>query len=160
HLDEESAPTAAEAIRRSTGLESYQKDPLLAALELRFPALRAEGAGAGPLYATAESIEAKRAELKRLTEVEIPANRKAIAEARAMGDLRENFEYKSARDRHEYLNARLASLHRDLGRARPIDFAGIDSSEVRIGARVRLEGRATPRTFAVLGPWESQPEAG
>ena len=41
---------------------------------------------------------------------------KAIAEARAMGDLRENFEYKSARDRHEYLNARLASLHRDLGR--------------------------------------------
>lgn len=160
HFDEETAPAAAEAIRRSSGLEAYSKDPLLAALELRFPSLRGDGGGAGPLYATAESIEAKRAELKRLTEVEIPANRKAIAEARAMGDLRENFEYKSARDRHEYLNARLASLHRDLGRARPIDFSGIDASEVRIGARVRLEGGGKPRTFTVLGPWESQPEAG
>lgn len=160
HLEPEQGPTALEAIRRASGLESYQKEPLASALVMRFPELREENAG-GPLYATAEAITAKREELRRLTEVEIPANRKAIEEARAMGDLRENFEYKSARERHEYLNTRVAALHRDLGRARPIDFAAVDTSEVRIGARVHVaaaDGRQ--RTLSLLGPWDSRPEDG
>lgn len=159
-LDAEQAPAALEALERATTLEPYQRDPAINALRLRFPAL-VDAAASTPLYATAPAIGAKRAELKRLAEVEIPANRKAIEEARALGDLRENFEYKSARQRHEYLNARLAALHRDLGRVRPIDFGSLDTAEVRIGARVRLlaeDGRE--RSFAVLGPWESRPEEG
>jgi transcription elongation GreA/GreB family factor len=59
------------------------------------------------------------------------------------------------------LNARVAALHRDLSRARPIEFGRIDTTEVRIGARVRLvalDGRE--RSFAVLGPWDSRPEDG
>ncbi len=159
-LDTDQAPAALEALERSTALEAYQRDPLINALRLRFSNLVDAGAST-PLYAATASIADKRAELKRLAEVEIPTNRKAIEEARALGDLRENFEYKSARQRHEYLNARLAALHRDLGRVRPIDFASLDVSEVRIGARVRLvddEGRE--RSFAVLGPWESRPEEG
>lgn len=159
-LDEVAAASALEAVRRATALEAYQKDALTAALELRFPTLRGES-GAGPLYSTPEAIQAKQAELKHLTEKEIPANRKAIAEARAMGDLRENFEYKSARERHEYLNARVAVLHRDLARARPIDFSALDPSEVRIGTRVQLaaeDGRR--RELALLGPWDSRPEEG
>jgi transcription elongation GreA/GreB family factor len=160
HLDEEQATSALEAIRRSSALAAYQKDSLSNALVLRFPGLREE-TSAGPLYSTAAAIAAKRAELKHLTEVEIPANRKAIEEARAMGDLRENFEYKAARQRHEYLNARVASLHRDLGRARPIDFANLDASEVRIGTRVYFlakDGRS--RELSLLGPWDSRPEEG
>jgi len=159
-LDSEQAPAALEALERATALEPYQRDPAINALRLRFPAL-VDAAAATPLYATGPAIDAKRAELKRLAEVEIPANRKAIEEARALGDLRENFEYKSARQRHEYLNARLAALHRDLGRVRPIDFRSLDTAEVRIGARVRLlaeDGRE--RSFCVLGPWESRPEEG
>ena len=161
-LGEAEAPAAAEAVRRAAGLEAYQRDALTAALELRFPSLRAaETEATRPLYATAEAIAAKRAELKRLGDVEIPANRKAIAEARAHGDLRENFEYKAARERHEYLNARVAALHRDLGRVRTIDFSALDLAEVRIGARVRLEGGpGGARAVAVLGPWESRPEEG
>ncbi len=160
HLEESAAASALEAIRRTSALESYQKDALSNGLLLRFPALRGESP-AGPLYSTAEAIAAKQAELKHLTEKEIPANRKAIAEARAMGDLRENFEYKAARERHEYLNARVAALHRDLGRARPIDFRAVDASEVRIGTRIQLaapDGRH--RELAVLGPWDSRPEEG
>jgi transcription elongation GreA/GreB family factor len=161
-LGEAEAPAAAEAVRRASGLEAYQRDALTAALELRFPALRAaDGGAARPLYASAEAIAAKRAELKRLSDVEIPANRKAIAEARAHGDLRENFEYKAARERHEYLNARVAALHGDLARVRVIDFAALDPAEVRIGARVRLEGPGgEARGFTILGPWESRPEEG
>lgn len=160
HLEEDQAKSALESIRRSAALETYQKEPLANALLLRFPILREESTG-GPIYSTAEAIAAKRSELKRLQEVEIPANRKAIEEARAMGDLRENFEYKSARERHEYLNARVAALHRDLGRARPIEFAKLDPSEVRIGCRVHLVGEAgIERAFTLLGPWDSQPEKG
>ncbi len=160
HLGEEHAQAALEALLRSTALEPYHRDPLANALRLRFSALREEESG-GPLYSTAAAIAEKRTELKRLAEVEIPANRKAIEEARAMGDLRENFEYKSARQRHEYLNARVAALHRDLGRARPIEFGRLDMSVVRIGARVSLialDGRE--RSFSILGPWDSSPEDG
>jgi transcription elongation GreA/GreB family factor len=103
-------------------------------------------------------VDAKRAELQQILSVEIPANRKAIEEARAMGDLRENFEYKSARQRHEYLNARAASLNSDLQRVRLIEPGGMDTSEARIGTCLHLKGGAAPRVVTILGPWESKPE--
>jgi len=160
HLDASQAAAALELVQRSPALETYQRDPLANALRLRFASLK-DDSDEGPLYATAESIAAKQEELARLKSQEIPANRKAIEEARALGDLRENFEYKSARQRHEYLNARVATLHRDLGRSRPIEFARLDTSEVRIGCRVELVGPdGGPRRFSILGPWESRPEAG
>ena len=156
HLTPEQASQAEDAVARAAGLEPYQREQLVNALELRFHALRKETQTA--LYATPGSIEAKRDELKQILSVDIPANRKAIEEARALGDLRENFEYKSARQRHEYLNARAASLNADLSRARPIETAGIDLSEVRIGSKVRLANAGRERTLTILGPWESKPE--
>ena len=157
HLTPEQAAQAEEAVVRAAGLEPFQREQLVNALELRFRTLRKETETA--LYATPESIAAKRVELKQILAVDIPANRKAIEEARAMGDLRENFEYKSARQRHEYLNARATSLNAELARARPIETTGIDVSEARIGSRVRLaDGAGEERTITILGPWESQPE--
>jgi transcription elongation GreA/GreB family factor len=138
-------------------LEPYRREQLINAIHLRFDALRKE-TGPSPLYATAESAAAKQAELQQIMTVEIPANRKAIAEARALGDLRENFEYKAARQRHEYLNARAAALNGELRRVRIIDTAGMDASEVRIGTRVELERAGTRRVLTLLGPWESKPE--
>jgi transcription elongation GreA/GreB family factor len=160
HLTEDQAAQAEEAIQRAAPLEPYQREQLVAAIHLRFHALRKE-TGPPPLYATPESVEAKRSELQQILSVDIPANRKAIEEARALGDLRENFEYKSARQRHEYLNARAASLNSDLSRVRIIDTTGMDASEVRIGVRVRLSGGhggRGERTITILGPWESKPE--
>ena len=162
HLGQDQAASARDAIHRAPGLEGYERDALTAALELRFPALR-KGATADsePLYATAASIAAKRAELDHLMKVELPANRKAIEEARALGDLRENFEYKSARQRHEFLSALATQLNRDLGRARPIDLALADPTEVRVGTRVTLRADGgEERTLTILGPWESAPERG
>lgn len=159
HLTEEQGAAADEALHRTPGLEGYQRDALRNALRLRFPSL--QEAVVQHLYATAEAIEARRRELRELREVEIPANRKAIEEARALGDLRENFEYKAARQRHEYLSARVAALERDLARARPIDFGSIDASAVRIGTRVRCRGPSgEEQTYTILGPWDSQPEEG
>ena len=161
HLGREQAVAAREAIHRTAGLEAYQRDNLNQALELRFPELRGESRTSDVLHALPASIAAKRAELDRITKRELPANRRAIEEARAMGDLRENFEYKAARQRHEVLSAMATELDRDLHRARPIDLAAIDPGQVRVGTRVTLavDGGAT-REVIVLGPWESAPERG
>ncbi|MFL6197375.1 MAG: GreA/GreB family elongation factor [Thermoanaerobaculia bacterium] len=157
HLTEDQASQAEEAVQRASNLEPYQREQLVNAIHLRFQGLRKES-GPPPLYATAEAVESKRAELQQILSRDIPANRKAIEEARAMGDLRENFEYKSARQRHEYLNARAAALNGELSRVRLIDTAGVDDSEVRIGSRLRLTGPAGERVITILGPWESKPE--
>ena len=157
-LDASQAPQAEEAVGKAGALDDYQREALRNAIHLRFPELRQVEQ---PLYATPEAIAARREELRQLLEKEIPTNRKAIEEARALGDLRENFEYKSARQRHEYLAARAAALHRDLGRARPLDPAKVETAAVRVGTRLRLAGPAgEERWLTVLGPWDSEPEKG
>ncbi|MDY7092513.1 MAG: GreA/GreB family elongation factor [Acidobacteriota bacterium] len=156
-LEEGQAEQAATAVDRAPGLEEYQRSALTSALELRFSSLRKETEA--PLYATRDKIEEKRKEFQHLKSVELPANRKAIEEARAMGDLRENFEYKSARQRHEYLSARVAGLNHDLSRVQPIDLSFSESSEVRVGTRLKLKtDGGEERTLTILGPWESEPE--
>ena len=154
-LDDDLAAQAAKAVDRAP-LERMVRTALSEALELRFPALRDRTATT--LYALLESIAAKREELKRLLEEEIPANRRAIETAREMGDLRENFEYKAARQRHEYLAARAESLQRDLTRARPIEAPGDSPLTVRLGCRADLEGEGGERSLTILGPWESDPD--
>ncbi len=156
-LPEDDARAALEAVERST-LEDYQREPLVNSLEMRFASLRKEGDDA--LYALPASIAARQEEVRQLREVEIPENRQAIQEAAALGDLRENFEYKSARQRHEYLSARLAGLVADLARVRPIDLASLGADQVRIGSTVVLDGEEGQREITILGPWESDPEAG
>ena len=96
-----------------------------------------------------------------MIEVEIPTNRKAIAEARELGDLRENFEYKSARQRHEYLNARVEALQRDLERVRPFDPDTTSVDEIRIGSSLILRnGSGKEISLTIMGPWESDPDRG
>ena len=124
---------------------------------MKFPALR--GPAREYIYSTAEAIEAKRQELTNLKQVELPANAEAMRAAKDHGDLSENFEYHAARQRHEYLSARIGSLSDELSRSRALDPTRIDTSEVRVGTRVTLRdptGAARPAT--VLGPWDSRPE--
>jgi transcription elongation GreA/GreB family factor len=155
-LNEDQAQQADQALYRAP-VEEYLRTPLITALHLRFPSLRREEEA--PLYATAGAIARRQDELQQLLEVEIPANRRAIEEARALGDLSENFEYKSARQRHEYLSARVSALSQDLGRVRPFDPPTGEISEVRLGCQVELHhDDELPRTLILLGPWESQPD--
>ena len=99
-------------------------------------------------------------EFDKMKNVEIPATLKAIQIAREMGDLRENFEYKAARQRQEYLSARLSELSSELQRVRVIEPDKVDASEVRIGTRVSLRNGDVQREVVILGPWESDPERG
>ncbi len=109
------------------------------------------------LVATAGAIEAKRAELKNLLEVEIPRTLKGINAAAAEGDLRENFEYHMLRDRQELLSARAAKIQRELGEVRVLEPGAADASRVNIGTVVRFEGLdGTPvEPLTILGPWDA-----
>lgn len=156
HLTLDQATSALETVKKSPGLEDYHREPLINAIQLRFPDLHKSKEK--PLYATEGSIKTKRAELKHLAEVELPENRVAIESARELGDLRENFEYHAARRRHEYLSDRAGKLESDLRRVRQIEPSNVDGSEIIIGAVIHFKGGGEDVTYTLLGPWESDPE--
>jgi transcription elongation GreA/GreB family factor len=144
------------ALDRVGSLEEHRRATVREALLMKFPELRAPAREW--LYATAEAIAARRSELDKLKRVELPANAEAMRTAKEHGDLRENFEYHAARQKHEYLSARIADLADELSRTRALDPARIDASEVRVGTRVTVRGPAGPRDITILGPWDSRPE--
>jgi transcription elongation GreA/GreB family factor len=158
HLEKEQAEGALDTLAKSAAIQDYQRKPLITSIQLKFPALRKEEEA--PLYATQEKIDAKRAELKKIAEEEIPVNRKAIETAREMGDLRENFEYHAARARHEQLSARAGKINEELRKVKPIDFANVRENEIVIGAKVTLESPKGNLVYTILGPWDSDPEHG
>ena len=155
--DEEEARRILTAVDRAPGLEDFRREDFRQAVLRRFPDLR--GPRAELLHVTAESLARRRAELENLLSVEIPKNGRAIQEAAAMGDRSENFEYHAARARQEFLSARAAALQQELSRARPLDAAKVDASEVRVGTRAKLVSGGETRPATILGPWDSNPEA-
>lgn len=105
------------------------------------------------------SLEKRKAEYDELVRKKIPQNTQDIAIARSYGDLRENFEFKSAKEQQRVLMRRKAEMERDLARARGTDFANPDTSQVGIGTVVVLrpvDGRPD-ETYTILGAWDTDP---
>jgi len=112
-----------------------------------------------PLLVSWASLERKKTELDDLIGTRIPQNTKDISIARSYGDLRENFEYKSAKDLQKYLMHRKSELERDITRSRGTDFKGANAATVNIGTIVTLTDSAgTPVEMTVLGAWDSEPD--
>ena len=156
--NEEQARRVVETLDRYGALEEYRREIVKAAALMKFPTLREPQQE--PVYATSDSLAKKRAELHNLKNVEIPANSKALQAAREMGDLRENFEYKAARARAEYLSARVGELAGEISRVRVLEPSQIDATVVRVGTKVELSNGDARREVTILGPWESDPERG
>ena len=88
---------------------------------------------------TAKGAAKIREELKRLKEVERPRIVQAIAEARALGDLKENAEYHAAREQQSFNEGRVSELEGILATAEIIDVATLNAhGKVVFGATVRL----------------------
>jgi transcription elongation GreA/GreB family factor len=156
--NEEEALKLMQNVERYGQLEDYRRELLKSALLYKYPRLREPEVE--PVYATAAAFAAKKAELEHLVKVEIPTNSKAIQVAREMGDLRENFEYKAARQRAEYLAARVGEIQGEFSRVRVLNPGEVDTSEVRIGTKATLRNGDLVRDVTILGPWESSPETG
>jgi transcription elongation factor GreA len=101
------------------------------------------------------------AEMKKLKSVERPTIIRAIAEARELGDLKENAEYHSAREKQGFIEGRIKELESILGRADIIDPASL-SGTVKFGATVTLVDEDTDeeKTYQVVGEPEANIESG
>ena len=99
------------------------------------------------------------AELKHLKSIERPAIIKAIAEAREHGDLSENAEYHSAREKHSFIEGRIKDLESILSLAEVIDPASM-SGAIKFGATVTIVDEETneEKTWQIVGEHEANIE--
>lgn len=101
------------------------------------------------------------AELKTLKSEERPAIIQAIAEARELGDLKENAEYHSAREKQGFIEGRIKELEGILGLAEVIDPTTL-SGAIKFGATVTLVDEDTDeeKTWQIVGEHEANIEKG
>ena len=101
--------------------------------------------------------EALHAELKTMKDIERPAIIRAIAEAREHGDLSENAEYHSAKEKQSFIEGRIKELESLISRADVIEPSKMSGPTIRFGATVALidEDTEEERTYQIVG----EPEA-
>jgi len=112
---------------------------------------------------TEARAEQLRAELEHLKRVERPRIVRAIAEARAHGDLKENAEYHAAREQQSFAEGRIQEIESKLSRAQIIDITRLaPDDKVIFGATVtviNLDSDET-RVYRIVGDDEADVKAG
>ncbi len=98
------------------------------------------------------------AELNHLVKVEREEIKTAIAEARELGDLKENAEYHAAKEKQSIIEGRIAQLQGVLARSRVIEVSKIKSTKIIFGASVTLHDteKGIRHTYKVVGDDEAE----
>jgi len=112
---------------------------------------------------TLKGAEKLRTELRRLKSEERPAVIKAIAEARAHGDLSENAEYHAAREQQGFIEGRIKEIEHELSHCELIDVAHLPrTGRVVFGATVHLEDQddGSEVVFQIVGELEADARHG
>lgn len=112
---------------------------------------------------TEEGARRLREELHRLKTVDRPRITNAIAEARALGDLKENAEYHAAREQQSFAEGRIAEIEGKLANAEIIDVTKVNAQgRVVFGATVQLLNLGTDEevTYRIVGEDEADIKAG
>jgi transcription elongation factor GreA len=111
---------------------------------------------------TPDGYAALEKEAKHLKTVERPRIIKAIAEARAHGDLSENAEYHAAKEQQGLTEARVLELEDTLARAQVIDVLSMASDSVKFGATVTVVDEDTEEEirYQIVGDFESDASNG
>jgi transcription elongation GreA/GreB family factor len=163
--DPETARDLANTLMLNQGFEELTKKSLLARFIKIFPKIQslvaadAEGKDE-QLIVSRASYDRKREEYDVIVAKKIPENSKAIAAAREHGDLRENSEFKMAKQDQSVLMAQKAQLERDLARARVTDFKDATTDQASIGTvvEVRKVADGSSTTFTIVGAWDGDPD--
>lgn len=164
----ETAHDLAQTLMLNQGFEDLSKKSLLARFIRKFPSIQAIVAGEGgsatqaadDLVVSDWSFQERKKEYELLVSEKIPKNKEDIAEARAHGDLKENSEYKMARQEQDVLLSRKNELEVAINKARVTDFTDAKSESVSIGSVVELVQSSNQQTvsYSILGAWDSKPE--
>jgi transcription elongation GreA/GreB family factor len=150
------------ALQFSTSFDDVDRRSLLARIVKLFPAVQSLISSDGAprhekaLFVSWTSLQRRKAEYRELVEKKIPANSRDIAVARSYGDLRENAEYKAAKEMHRLLMQRKAELEQDLSRAQGTDFQGVPTAAAGMGTTVEVTelGNGQKHVFHILGAWD------
>jgi transcription elongation GreA/GreB family factor len=158
---------AARALLATPSLEELDKRSLMARLIKLHPDLHVLLTGGGEdrpttLIVSWSSLEKRKLELDDLVNRQIPKNIEEISVARSYGDLRENFEFKAAKEMQTVLARRRSELEQDLARSRGTNFENPDLNQVSIGTVVSVTDIASgnPEEYTILGAWDGNPEKG
>ena len=102
------------------------------------------------------------AELKDLKSRQRPEIIEAIAEARAHGDLKENAEYKAAKDKQSFIEGRIQELEGKISLAEILDPKDQSGTQVKFGATVTLEDLETEakKTYKIVSEYEADLDKG
>lgn len=106
---------------------------------------------------TSDGFKRLEGELRHLKTVERPEVIKAITEALGHGDLSENAEYHSAKERQSFIEGRIGELEDKISRADVIDVSKLSGSIVKFGATVTVEDEESGEviTYQIVGQDES-----
>lgn len=112
---------------------------------------------------TQQGMLKMRAELDRMKKEDRPRIVDAIASARALGDLKENAEYHSAKEQQGLLEAKISKLEDQISRAQVIDVSKMENDgKVIFGTTVHLENQEDSKqlNFTIVGEFEADVSAG
>ncbi|MBA3722416.1 MAG: GreA/GreB family elongation factor [Parachlamydiaceae bacterium] len=97
--------------------------------------------------------------IRQIGTTEMIENAREIEAARALGDLRENSEFKFAQERRARLQSEMKTLSQQLNRARIITKEDVHANEVGVGCTVDVQDESGKNTkFSILGPWDADPD--
>ena len=164
-------------IQATPVFEGLNKNSLLARIVKKFPVVedlitgeKAEGAESkegeiekpSGLIVSWESLQDRQEKLEDIINKKIPENSKEIGIAREYGDLRENFEFKAAKQQQAVLMRQKAELEAEISTARGTDFSDANTSIVSVGTVVNFEdlNSGNEETVTVLGAWDTDTDKG
>lgn len=111
------------------------------------------------LWTTEEGYLKTQERIKHIATVEMIENAREVEAARALGDLRENSEYKFAVEKRARLQGEMKSLSKKFSIARILTEEDVPPSQIDIGSTVDLENSQGKKiTYTIFGPWEADPE--
>jgi transcription elongation GreA/GreB family factor len=161
----ETASDLATTLMLNQGFENLTRNSLLARFIKQFPNVQhllTDDKVERPqehLIVSQKSYDARKKEYDILITEKIPENTAAIGIARELGDIRENAEYKMARQDQDTLLSRKERIELDLARAQITDFTEAPADVVGIGTVVELLQHSTGQntSYTILGAWDSDP---
>ncbi|MCK9547421.1 MAG: transcription elongation factor GreA [Sphaerochaeta sp.] len=166
---EEHAQKVYSLVANVFGLPGGRKIEVKHAISERFPTFRFFDETASPekdgwvptgLFCSQASLDAKKREAEHIQHVELPEVAREIGNAREMGDLRENSEYKFGKEKQTLLSNTLRRLSEEIDRATVITRDKVDPTRIGFGTHVVLTDhkKGGEVVYTIMGPWESNPD--
>ncbi len=111
---------------------------------------------------TKEGYNKLKAEIENLKNVQRPNIIIAVAAARELGDLKENAEYHSSREKQSMIEAMIANFEDKLARAELVDIAALSGDIIRFGATVQLENTENQKKviYKIVSEYEADIDSG